>query len=109
MTLQLKLEVAAGLETLAAAQGLSVEEYLQQLVTRELSVAAPEPATSQGSGMEITTHSRQPRLKHFFDSSVLVPVFYADHPIMTPAPGHSLRRERKTSVRFGRSAKCTQR
>jgi hypothetical protein len=51
MTLQLKSEVAAGLETLAAAQGLSVEEYLQQLVTRELSVAPAEPVTSQGSGM----------------------------------------------------------
>ena len=51
MTLHLKSDVAAGLETLAAAQGLSVEEYLQQLVTRELPVAASEPAPSQGSGM----------------------------------------------------------
>jgi hypothetical protein len=36
MTLDLRLEIAQGLETLASAQGLSVEDYLQRLVAREL-------------------------------------------------------------------------
>jgi hypothetical protein len=37
MTLDLRPEIAEGLETLASAQGLSVEEYLQRLVAREVS------------------------------------------------------------------------
>ena len=37
MTLHLRPELAAGLETLANAQGISVEDYLKQLVERELS------------------------------------------------------------------------
>ena len=36
MTIELRPEIAAALETLAAAKGLSVEEYLEQLVEREL-------------------------------------------------------------------------
>ena len=49
MTLNLKPETAAGLETLANAQGLSVEDYLNQLVERELSLielASPPPEES---------------------------------------------------------------
>ena len=42
MTLHLRPEIAAGLETLANAQGLSVEDYLKQLVERELSLNTPE-------------------------------------------------------------------
>ena len=42
MTLHLRPEIAAGLKALAAAQGLSVEDYLKQLVERELSSNEPE-------------------------------------------------------------------
>jgi hypothetical protein len=51
MTLNLKSDVAAALETLAAAQGLSVEDYVQQLVERELPAMTSEPAPWEGSGM----------------------------------------------------------
>ena len=50
MTLDLRPDIAAGLETLASAQGLSVEDYLQRLVARELPAQAA-PSTSQKSGM----------------------------------------------------------
>lgn len=46
MTLELRPEVAAGLETLASAHGLSVQEYLREHVEREL------PSTRSGSGRE---------------------------------------------------------
>lgn len=42
MTLHLRPEIAAGLEALATAHGLSVEDYLKQLVERELSSSGPE-------------------------------------------------------------------
>jgi len=51
MTLNLKSDVAAALESLAAAQGLSVEDYLHQLVERELPAVTLEPAPLEGSGM----------------------------------------------------------
>ena len=51
MTLNLKSDVAAALESLAAAQGLSVEDYLQQLVERELPALTTEPSPWEGSGM----------------------------------------------------------
>jgi hypothetical protein len=44
MTLHLRSEIVAGLEALAAAHGLSVEDYLKQLVERELSTNNPEIA-----------------------------------------------------------------
>jgi hypothetical protein len=47
MTLHLTPEVAAGLKALAAAQGLSIEGYLQQLVAREL---PSEPSASSKAG-----------------------------------------------------------
>ena len=37
MILHLRPEITAGLEALANAQGISVEDYLKQLVERELS------------------------------------------------------------------------
>jgi hypothetical protein len=40
MTLEVRPEIAQGLETLASAQGLSVEDYLQRLVARELPTMA---------------------------------------------------------------------
>jgi hypothetical protein len=51
MTLNLKSDVAAALESLAANQGLSVEDYLQRLVERELPVVSMKPAPLEGSGM----------------------------------------------------------
>jgi len=51
MTLHLRPEIAAGLEALASAQGLSVEDYLQQLVERELPAKADDVARSEGTGM----------------------------------------------------------
>ena len=40
MTLDLRPEIAQGLEALASAQGLSVEDYLQRHVARELPTMA---------------------------------------------------------------------
>jgi hypothetical protein len=51
MTLNLTPEVAARLRALATAHGLSVEDYLQQLVTRESPAEAEPPASGEGSGM----------------------------------------------------------
>lgn len=51
MTLNLKSDVAAALENLAAAQGLSVEDYIQRLVERELPAVASDPAHGEVSGM----------------------------------------------------------
>ena len=51
MTLDVKPEVAAALEALASAQGLSVEDYLEQLVERELPPKPEDTALSEGSGM----------------------------------------------------------
>jgi hypothetical protein len=51
MTLDVKPEIAAALEALAAAQGLSVEDYLQQLVERELPSSPEGAGVSEGSGM----------------------------------------------------------
>jgi hypothetical protein len=39
MTLDVKPEIAAALEALAAAKGLSVEDYLQQFVENQLSLS----------------------------------------------------------------------
>jgi hypothetical protein len=51
MMLDVKPEVAAALEALASAQGLSVEDYLEQLVERELLPKPEDAALSEGSGM----------------------------------------------------------
>jgi hypothetical protein len=51
MTLELKPETAEGLQALASAQGLSVEDYLQQLVERELPAPMDESESSDESGM----------------------------------------------------------
>jgi len=52
MTLDLRPEIAQGLETLASAQGISVEDYLQRLVARELAPLIAEPVSSSNeSGM----------------------------------------------------------
>ncbi len=51
MTLVLKPEIAAALEALASGQGLSVEDYLAQLVERELPLKLEDATLSEGSGM----------------------------------------------------------
>jgi hypothetical protein len=51
VTLDLKPEIAAALEALASAQGLSVEDYLAQLVERELPPKPEDATSSEGSGM----------------------------------------------------------
>jgi hypothetical protein len=51
VTLDLKPEIAAALEALASAQGLSVEDYLARLVEKELPLKPENGAHSEGSGM----------------------------------------------------------
>jgi hypothetical protein len=51
MTLDLKPEIAAALEALASAKGLTVEAYLEQLVEHELPLKLGDAAHSEGSGM----------------------------------------------------------
>lgn len=51
MTLDVKPEIAAALEALAAAKGLSVEGYLKQLVDREMPLEASETSPADASGM----------------------------------------------------------
>lgn len=52
MTLNLTSNIAAGLTTIAAARGLSVEEYLSGLVANELAAThADELPAEEGSGL----------------------------------------------------------
>lgn len=51
MTLDIKPKVAAALEALASARGLSVEEYLEQIVEQELPSKAEDGGAPEGSGM----------------------------------------------------------
>ncbi|HXJ07565.1 MAG TPA: hypothetical protein VNH65_20890 [Candidatus Acidoferrum sp.] len=51
VTLDLKPEIAAALEALASANGLSVEDYLEQLVEKELPLKPEHATRSEGSGM----------------------------------------------------------
>jgi hypothetical protein len=50
MTLDVKPKIAAALEALASAKGLSVEDYLEQLVENQLPLTL-EDVPSEGSGM----------------------------------------------------------
>ena len=51
MTLDLKPEIAAALEALASAKGLSVEAYLEQLLEQVLPLKLGDATNSEGSGM----------------------------------------------------------
>ena len=51
MTLDVKPEIAAALEALASAKGLSLEDYLEQLVEKELPLMPEDAPRSEGSGM----------------------------------------------------------
>jgi hypothetical protein len=44
-------EIAAALQALASARGLTVEDYLEQLVEKELPVKPEDGSGSEGSGM----------------------------------------------------------
>lgn len=56
MTLNLRPEIAARLEALATAHGLSIEDYLKQLVERELSSNGPEIAPQPRLSAEEWAH-----------------------------------------------------
>ena len=52
MTLNLTPDIAAGLTAIATTHGLSVEEYLRQIVQRELPASQSDnSAPTEGSGM----------------------------------------------------------
>lgn len=51
MTLDLKPETAAALKALASAKGLSVEDYLEEILNRELPSKRDDAVDSGGSGM----------------------------------------------------------
>ncbi len=51
MTLDLKPEIATGLSEIATSRGLSVEDYLEQVVERELSAFFDQSQSAQDSGM----------------------------------------------------------
>jgi hypothetical protein len=51
MTLDVKPKIAAALEALPSAKGLSVEDYLEQLVEKELPAKPEDGAPSESSGM----------------------------------------------------------
>src|SRR5712664_981319 len=51
MTLDVKPEIAAALEALASAKGLSVEDYLEKLVENQLPLTLEDATRSEGSGM----------------------------------------------------------
>ena len=51
ITLHLQPDVADGLESLADAQGSSVEQYVLQLVKREVSLNSPEVVPSEQDGL----------------------------------------------------------
>src|SRR5215467_155609 len=51
MTLDVKPKIAAALEALASAKGLSLEDYLEQLVEEQLPVKPEDGTRSEGSGM----------------------------------------------------------
>jgi hypothetical protein len=51
VTLNLKPEVEAGLSAHAQATGMTLEDYLQYLVEKDLSAAAVQGERAEGSGM----------------------------------------------------------
>ncbi|MGB7281941.1 MAG: hypothetical protein WBE13_06750 [Candidatus Acidiferrum sp.] len=51
MTLDVKPEIAVALEALASAKGLSVEDYLEQLLEKELPLGPQDAAHSESSGI----------------------------------------------------------
>lgn len=51
MTLDVKPETAAALEALASAKGLSVKDYLEQLVEKELPLQTEDATCPERSGM----------------------------------------------------------
>jgi hypothetical protein len=56
MTLHLRPEIAARLEAVASAQGLSVEDYLKLLIERELTLNSPEVTSKRRLSAEEWAH-----------------------------------------------------
>ncbi|HEX4770290.1 MAG TPA: hypothetical protein VH351_05630 [Bryobacteraceae bacterium] len=53
MNLELRPEVVSRLETLASAHGLSVQEYLGELIEREFPAVLAESPSREGDGVAI--------------------------------------------------------
>ena len=75
VTLNLKPELEAGLLAQAQATGLTLEDYLQQLVEREVSAEAIETGWPEGSGMVwenglLVYRTGRPLPAHFVDDAV---------------------------------------
>jgi hypothetical protein len=75
MTFDLRADIAEGLQTLASAQGLSVEDYLQQLVARELPTPTSSALPSNESGLVIENgllvyKTGNPLPAHFVDDAI---------------------------------------
>jgi hypothetical protein len=51
MTLDLRPEIAAALEALVSSKGLSVEDYIEQLVEHELPLKLEDATSLEGTGM----------------------------------------------------------
>ncbi len=51
VTLNLRPEIEAGLMAQVRAAGVTLDQYLQQLVEKELQAEAVTPGSSEGSGM----------------------------------------------------------
>jgi hypothetical protein len=79
MTLHLRPEIAARLEALASAKGLSVEDYLKLLVERELTLNSPEVTSQRRLSAEEWAH----QFEEWADS----------FPAAPPIPDEALSRE----------------
>jgi hypothetical protein len=65
MTLDLRPEIAQGLEALASAQGLSVEDYLQRHVARELPTMAD---AGHATRQRLSSHEWEHQFEQWADS-----------------------------------------
>jgi hypothetical protein len=81
VTLELRDELAAGLTALAAAEGVSLEVYLQRLVDRELPASE---ASSERSGM-------------IYENGLLV--YRTGRPLSTEVVDNVIRRNREDRAR----------
>ena len=76
VTLNLKPEIEAGLAAHAQATGMTVEDYLQHLVEKELSASAVENGQHEGSGMVwenglLVYRTNRPLPSHVVDDAIL--------------------------------------
>jgi len=137
MTLDVKPEIAAALEALASAKGLSVEDYLEQLVENQLPLKLEDATRAEGSGMvwenglfvyrtgrplplrvvdDAIRQVREERAQHILGkhscSGSSIALFWFPSFTLTIrsthlAQNYSLTQERTTSARSARSARST--